>query len=206
VHETRERLLGLLRDLAGGVAGNAGELGADDPQVLQVGGVRRALHSCGQQRRPPCEQFVDQGPLVIQLRAYRVTLGRGDRDRLVEAPLGRHHIPAVEQGVGGVAENLGAGRRVSLHAVEFQHRVLDVALDERALPCGDVDDEGGRPLPARGPRVVADHSADERDEQRHHRDDVPVAPGRGSDPFGRRGGAHEPDPLTTSNDVCIPPR
>ena len=199
LHEPRQRGLADLGDLARGVARHARQLGTDDAQLPQVGVEGRAGPTGGEQRRTAGEQLVDELAFVLELQPDRAVRRGGDGHELVEAALRAHDPAAVEERVGGGPQDLRARSRVGRDAVELQHHVLDVPLDEGPLARGDVDHQRRRALAIGGPGVVPDHPADEDDEGDDDHDRSAVTAERFPHRSHRAG-------LATSKSTCMPPR
>ena len=135
VTSREQSALTVLRDLPGGITGDAGQLGALDPEVFEVGGKRRARLARLAERTSGREQLRDERPLVLELLADRpVRRGRDANAWPIEAPLRGDDLASVEQRRSRFTQDLGARFGVGLNAVEREDRVLDVALGERALP------------------------------------------------------------------------
>ena len=175
-HQLSQRVAGVSGDTAGGIAGDAGQLGGEDAHLADVGGVRSRVLALGQHPIARGGQFGDQLASVLELASNPGLLNAGDRDAGIGAALWSGHLATLEQHGGRALEHGAALVRVGLDALQLQEHVFDVSLDEGSLPRRDVDDQRGVALVVGGERVVTDHRRDQHQEHRDRQDDASIAP------------------------------
>ncbi len=206
--QARDAVVGAFRDRARGVErdvrGQRGEhleaphgIPRGDPLV---GGERHALERPA--REPGAArggEVVDEPLLLLQLQACQARGGR-QRGRIVVAVDGRCR-PAADEGRRAVVQQHRGRRGIRPVVALDEHDLAHVALGQRALPSGDLDDRGAV-VRARG---LADREPDaDRGEEREGRDHGHdrASPARREWPERRRAA----QPHATTSRVCIPPR